>query len=57
LSAAKGTVLKLLADAGQACSEYQDKAFRNLAFKHIQCDEIGSFCYFKDKNVPEEYQG
>lgn len=38
--AAKNTVSKLLVDLGQACREYQDKAFRNLSCKHIQCDEI-----------------
>lgn len=52
--AAKGTVLKLLADVGKACSEYQDKAFINLTCKKIQCDEIWSFCYAKEKNVPED---
>ena len=54
---AKDTVLKLLAKVGQACAEYQDKAFRNLTCKRIQCDEIWSFCYAKDKNVPEELRG
>src|SRR5208283_2331036 len=54
---AKGTVLKLLADVGKACSEYQDKTFRNLTCKRIQCDEIWSFCYAKEKNVPEDKQG
>jgi IS1 family transposase len=55
--AAKDTVLKLLAKVGQACAEYQDKAFRNLTCKRIQCDEIWAFCYAKDKNVPAEKQG
>lgn len=54
---AKGTVLKLLADIGKACAEYQDKVFRNLTCKRIQCDKIWSFCYAKEKNVPEEKQG
>lgn len=54
---AKGTVLKLLADIGKVCAEYQDKIFRNLTCKRIQCDEIWSFCYAKEKNVPEEKQG
>lgn len=54
---AKGTALKLLADVGKACSEYQDKALRNLSCKKIQCDEIWSFCYVKDKNVPEDRKG
>jgi len=55
--AAKGTVLKLLADVGKACVEYQDKAFRNLKCKRIQCDEIWSFCYAKQRNVPKKNQG
>jgi IS1 family transposase len=54
---AKGTVLKLLAEIGAACSEYQDKAFRNLKCKRIQCDEIWSFCYAKAKNVPKKMEG
>ena len=54
---AKNTIVKLLADVGKACAEYQDKAFRNLTCKHIQCDEIWSFCYSKEKNVPESKQG
>ena len=51
---AKGTVLKLIADIGKACAEYQDKVFKNLECKNIQCDEICSFCYAKEKNVPED---
>lgn len=54
---AKGTVLKLLADVGKACKEYQDKVLRDLHCKRIQCDEIWSFCYAKDKNVPEDKKG
>ena len=55
--AAINTVVKLLCDAGHACSDYQDKVFRNLKCQRIQCDEIWSFVYAKDKNVPEEMQG
>jgi len=51
---AKNTVVKLLADIGSVCAEYQDKALRNLTCKRIQCDEIWSFCYAKQKNVPED---
>ncbi|MBI3431461.1 MAG: DDE-type integrase/transposase/recombinase [Hydrogenophilales bacterium] len=51
------TVTKLLVDVGQACSEYQDKAMRNLPCKRIQCDEIWAFCGMKEKNVPEENKG
>lgn len=49
--AAKNTVVKLLVDAGKACSEYQDKAFVNLKSKRIQCDEIWSFVGCKEKNA------
>src|SRR5947208_1639183 len=41
------TIMKLLCDLGRACSEHQDKAFRNLKSKRIQCDEIWSFVYAK----------
>ena len=51
---AKNTVVKLLADIGSVCAEYQDKTLRNLTCKRIQCDEIWSFCYAKQKNVPED---
>jgi IS1 family transposase len=44
------TVMKLLVDLGAACSAYQDKAFRNLQCKRIQCDEIWSFVGAKEKN-------
>lgn len=54
---AKGTVLKHLADLGAACSEYQRQTFVNLCCKRIQCDEIWSFCYAKEKNVPEHMKG
>ena len=48
----KNTVVKLLVDAGKACANYQDKALRGLTCKRIQVDEIWSFIYAKDKNVP-----
>lgn len=51
------TVTKLLIDAGTACSEYQDKHLRELSCRRIQCDEIWSFCYAKEKNVPEDFKG
>lgn len=54
---AKNTIAKLLVELGAACSRYQDKALRNLPCKRIQCDEIWSFCYAKDKNVPDEKRG
>ncbi len=54
---AKHTILKLLADVGSACADYQDRVLRNLKCKRIQCDEIWQFCYAKQKNVPAEKKG
>lgn len=51
---AKNTILKLLANLGKACSEYQDKAFQNLTCKRLQCDEIWSFVGAKAKNATLE---
>lgn len=54
---AKGTILGLLAEAGEAALEYQDVMLRNLPCKRIECDEIWAFCYSKQKNVPESMRG
>ncbi len=54
---AKNTVVKLLADVGAVCSAYQNENVRNLACKRVECDEIWSFCYAKQKNVPVEKKG
>jgi IS1 family transposase len=54
---AKHTILKLIADVGSACADYQDRALRNLKCKRIQCDEIWQFCYAKEKNVPADKKG
>ena len=50
---AKGTVLKLLAELGLACGAFHDQAVRNLRCERVQADEIWSFCYAKERNVPE----
>jgi IS1 family transposase len=47
------TVAKLLAEAGQVCIDYHDEHVRGLNCKRIECDEIWSFIYSKEKNVPE----
>lgn len=49
---AKHTILKLLADLGPLCADFQDRALRNLTCRRIQVDEIWQFCYAKQKNVP-----
>ncbi|MGA2792374.1 MAG: IS1 family transposase [Roseiarcus sp.] len=45
------TVTKLLIDAGTVAAAYHDQNVRGLQTKRLQCDEIWSFCYAKQKNV------
>jgi IS1 family transposase len=45
------TVAKLLEDAGRACEAFHDRAVRNVRSKRVQCDEIWSFVYAKQRNV------
>lgn len=54
---AKDTVLKLLAQVGEVCLDYQDQVLRNLKCKRIECDEIWTYCYAKDKNLPASMRG
>ncbi len=51
------TVTKLLVDIGAACQSYHDEHVRNVKSKRVQCDEIWSFIYAKDKNLPDNLQG
>lgn len=51
------TVLKFLPEIGQACEDYQRSVFKNLPCKRVQCDEIWSFCYAKEKNLPKDMRG
>jgi IS1 family transposase len=55
--AAKNTIVKLLTDLGEACAEYQDGVFQSLPCKVVEVDEIWSYCYAKQKNVPEQFKG
>ena len=51
------TVVKLLTELGSACLDYQDATLRSLPCTELQCDEIWSFVYAKEKNVPADHQG
>lgn len=48
------SVIKLLIASGKACLKYQQETLVNLPCKRIQCDEIWSFCYAKEKNCSKE---
>jgi len=54
---AKGTILTLLEDIGQACADFHDRTVRNVRARRVQCDEIWQFCYAKQRNVPEHLRG
>lgn len=45
------TVSKLLVDAGEACAAFHDETVHGVNAKRVQCDEIWSFTYAKQKNV------
>jgi IS1 family transposase len=48
---AYNSVVALLAEAGPACEEFHDKTVREVQSRRVQCDELWSFCYAKQKNV------
>jgi IS1 family transposase len=47
------TVSKLLVSVGKACQKFHDENVKGLTSERIQCDEIWSFVYAKEKNKPE----
>ncbi len=55
--ASKVTVLKLLAEVGQVCLDYQRATLVDLPCKTIQADEIWSFIACKERNVPRDEKG
>jgi transposase len=50
----KTTIIKLLADLGDACATYHDRYVRNLRVRHLQADEIWQFVGAKAKNARAE---
>ena len=46
------TVAKLLIDAGKVYADLHDELVQGVTASRIQCDEIWSFTYAKQKNVP-----
>lgn len=55
--AAKMTVLSLIKEVGESCMRFHDAMVRGLETKRVQCDEVWSFCYAKEKNVPADLKG
>lgn len=48
------TIHKLLAEVGAACQKFHNETVMNVRSERIQCDEIWSFCYAKERNVKQE---
>ena len=45
------TVSKLLIDAGKVCADLHDELVQGVTASRVQCDEVWSFTYAKQKNV------
>ena len=48
----RNTLARLIVETGKVCARYQDNALRGLPCKRVQVDEVWSFVYAKEKNVP-----
>ena len=55
--ASKNTVTKLLVDLGYVCMAHHYDTVRGIEAVNVQCDEIWSFCFAKEKNVKPENVG
>jgi IS1 family transposase len=53
----KNTVAKLLVEVGQACLKFHSDTVIQIRSKRVQCDEIWSFVYSKQKNTKEDKYG
>jgi IS1 family transposase len=47
----------LFLQAGRACEEFHNSKVVDIVSKKVQCDEIWSFVYAKEKNKPEDKEG
>ena len=47
------TVTKLLVDAGNVCAAFHHEKVRGVTAKSVQCDEIWSFSYVKNRNLAQ----
>jgi IS1 family transposase len=53
----KVTILKLLAEIGPVCLDYQREKLVNLSSRLVQCDEVWSFIQCKEGRVPDAEKG
>lgn len=48
------TVLKMVVELGKACEKFHNETVIGIKSSRVQCDEIWSFCYAKEKNATDE---
>lgn len=53
----KKAITRLQREIGEACTKYHDNVMRNLPCTLLQVDEVWSFTYCKQKNVPAPLKG
>ena len=46
-------MLKLLREAGSACEAFHNTAVQGVRSRRVECDEIWSFAYAKQRNAPQ----
>ena len=49
---ARNTVARLIVETGKVCADFQHRTLRDLPCERVQVDEVWSFVYAKEKNVP-----
>jgi IS1 family transposase len=55
--ASKPTILSLLKKAGNACAILHDSRVRDLKPARVECDEVWSFVFAKERNIRPEKRG
>lgn len=51
---AKGSGLRLIREIGSGCEAFQRQWIRDLDTTRVECDEVWSFIFSKEKNVPPD---
>jgi len=51
------SVVKILVTVGRACQNFHNQKVKKIKAQTVQCDEIWSFVYSKEKNTSEEQKG
>jgi IS1 family transposase len=47
----QNTIMRLIVRFGNQCREFLDEGLANLSLRHVQCDEIWTFCRMKERQV------